>query len=190
MNMERLTALSVAMIATSALCVAPVDAQTPAIFDNCSEVRSVIFIRGDVLQVACDTVYVLNALTFRRFDSAYRDLRKKNPSISNLMASYDEIITLQDRRLAEQQRSYNDLRMNFDTLAGSTARTIEGSAGRLSLAVSSMDSLKNDMMKTRTLLSETQSILEAEKRGVDLGKLLWGFGGLATGLLAGIVLSQ
>jgi hypothetical protein len=106
------------------------------------------------------------------------------------MASYDEIISLQDRRLVEQQKSYDDLRVNFDNLAGSTSKTIEGSAGRLSLAVNAMDSLKTDMMKTRTLLSETQSILEAEKRGIDLGKLLWGFGGLATGLLAGIVLSQ
>lgn len=189
MNMVRLGTMVAAMV-TSALWLTPLPAQTPAVFDNCSEVRSVIFVRGDLLQISCDTVYVLNTLTFRRFDSAYKDLRKRNPSISNLMASYDEIIALQDRRLAEQQRSYDDLRVNFDNLAGSTSKTIEGSAGRLSLAVNAMDSLKTDMVKTRALLSETQSILEAEKRGIDLGKLLWGFGGLATGLLAGIVLSQ
>lgn len=179
-----------ALVAVTLIGTMQGQAQTPVTFDNCSEIRSVLFSRGDVLSVACDTVYVLNTLTFRRFDSAYRDLRKRNPSISNLMSSYDEIITLQDKRLAEQQKSYDDLRMNFDHLAGSTSRTIEGSAGRLSLAVSSMDSLKSDMVKTRTLLSETQSILEAEKRGIDLGKLLWGFGGLATGLVVGIVLSR
>ncbi|MEX1138109.1 MAG: hypothetical protein WEF53_02030 [Bacteroidota bacterium] len=187
---DRLKQISAAVIAASALCSVPALAQAPAVFDKCSEVRSVIFVRGDVLQVACDTVYVLNALTFRRYDSAYKDLRKRSPSITNLMASYDEIIALQDRRLMAQQTSYDELRLNFDNLAGTTSKTIEGSATRLTFAMSSMDSLKSEMTETRRLLSETQSILEAEKRGIDLGKVLWGAGGLATGLIVGIILSK
>ncbi|MEX2116659.1 MAG: hypothetical protein WEB37_07220 [Bacteroidota bacterium] len=178
--------ISIGLIAVSA----QLHAQTPVTFDNCKEVRSVLYTGGDILHIACDSVYVLNTLTFRRYDSAYKDLRKKGPSIANLMASYDDIISLQDRRLADQQKSYDELRMNFDNLAGSTSRTIEGSSARLTLAVSSMDSLKGEMIETRRLLSETQSILEAEKRGIDLEKILWGVGGFATGVILGIVLAQ
>jgi len=164
--------------------------QTPVSFDNCAEVRSVLFIRGDVLQIACDTAYVLNTLTFRRYDAAYKDLRKKGPSISNLMSAYDEIMALQEQRLAAQQKSFEELRSNFNTLAGTTSSTIEGSAARLTHAVTSIDSLKSDMLEAKRLLFETQEILEAEKRGLGLEKLLWGVGGLAAGLVLGVVISQ
>jgi len=178
------------IVAVAVIGAAHVSAQAPTNFDNCSEVRSVLFVRGDVLHIACDTAYVLNTLTFRRYNAAYKDLRKKGPSISNLMSAYDEIMALQEQRLATQQKSFEELRLNFNNLAGTTSSTIEGSAARLTRAVTSIDSLKSDMIETKRLLSETQEILEAEKRGLGLEKFLWGVGGLAAGLVLGVVISQ
>ncbi len=169
---------------------AQVTAQTPTSFSTCFEVRSVFFVRGYVLHIACDTAYVLNALTFRRYDAAYKDLSRKGPSITNLMSAYHEIISLQEQRLAAQQKSFDDLRLNFDNLAGTTSSTIEGSAARLTQAVTTLDSLRNDMIETKRLLTETQEILKAEKRGLNLEKILWGVGGLAAGLVLGVVITQ
>jgi hypothetical protein len=183
---HRIAAIALATV----IGVAQGSAQAPMSFDNCSEIRSVLFVRGDLLHIACDTVYVLNILTFRRYDAAYKDLRKKGPSISNLMSAYDEIISLQEQRLATQQNSFDELRLNFNNLAGTTSTTIEGSAAQLTLAVTSIDSLKSDMIETKRLLGETQEILESEKRGINLEKLLWGAGGLAAGLILGVVISQ
>src|SRR3989304_5448356 len=92
----------------------------PKVFSDGGTIQSVLFLAGDLVDIQCDSVFVLNKLTFRRYDSAYRDLRKKGTSISGLISAYDEIITLQENRLREQTRNYEELRTQFSGLTSET----------------------------------------------------------------------
>lgn len=159
-------------------------------FSDCDNLQSVVFTNGDILTIGCDTAYVLNKLTFRRYDSAYKDLRRKSSNIANLMSTYDEIIALQENRIKEQTRSYNELRASFSSLTSETQMQITESAGQLGQALTSMEALNRDLGETKILLREAKEIIEAEKQGLNLEKLLWGVGGFSVGILAGIVLAN
>ncbi|MBI4427589.1 MAG: hypothetical protein HY562_00550 [Ignavibacteriales bacterium] len=159
-------------------------------FSNCDQLQSVMVLANDMMLFRCDTSYVLNKLTFRRYDSAYKDLRRKGTSIGNLMNAYDEIIDLQESRLKEQLKSYDELRANFAELSTETQAKIVESSTRLASAVSSMENLSKDLTETKRLLGEAKEIVEAEKRGLNLEKILWGAGGLAAGIVVGVLIAQ
>lgn len=165
-------------------------AAQPKPFTDAETIQSVLFLYGDLIDVRCDSVYVLNKLTFRRYDSAYKDLRKKGTSIANLMGTYEEIIGLQENRLKQQARTYEELRGHFLTLSGETQAKISESSTRLGTALATMENLNRDLTETKRLLVEGREIVEAERRGLNLDKLLWGLGGLATGVVVGVVIAK
>jgi len=164
----------------------------PAIrdFDNCRTLQSVVFNANDIVRIHCDTVYVLNKLTFRRYDAAYRDLRKKGTNIANLMNAYDELIAVQQKQLQDRDRSYNELLMNFKNLSEGTQSRIAASTTTLGSAVGSMEQLNKNLTETNNLLGEAQEILKAEQRSIFINNLLWGVGGVAVGLVAGILIAK
>ncbi len=159
----------------------------PRTFDDCTSLQTVLLLSGDTFLVKCDTAYLLNKLTFRQYDGAYRDIRKKGSSVSNLMSAYDEIIGLQQNRLQEQSKSYDELRSNFSTLAGDTQSKIAESSNRLTSAVASLDNLNKDLVETKRLLGEAKEIVNTEKNWLNIEKLLWGAGGLVVGVVLGAI---
>ena len=162
----------------------------PKAFSDGETIQSVLFRAGDLVDIQCDSVYVLNKLTFRRYDSAYRDLRRKGTGIASLMSAYDEIITLQENRLKDQNRNYEELRAQFSTLTAEARERISDSSTRLGVAVTSMENLNRDLTETKKLLGEAKTIIEAEQRGLNLEKLLWGFGGVAASIILGVIISN
>lgn len=159
-------------------------------FDDCSTIQTVLLLSGDTFLVKCDTVYLLNKLTFRQYDGAYRDIRKRGSSVSNLMNAYDEIIGLQQNRLLEQAKSYDELRSNFLSLAGDTQTKIAESSTRLTSAVASLENLNKDLVETKRLLGEAKEIINTEKSWLNLEKLMWGTGALVVGVVLGAVLTK
>lgn len=159
-------------------------------FDDCSSIQTVLLLSGDSFLVKCDTVYLLNKLTFRQYDGAYRDIRKRGASVSNLMNAYEEVIGLQQNRLQEQAKSYDDLRSSFLGLANDTQSRIAESSTRLTSAVASLDNLNNDLVETKKLLGEAKEIINTEKSWLNLEKLMWGTGGLVVGVVLGAVLTK
>lgn len=168
----------------------PAVAQTGRLFDNCTDVRALLVTTGDSLVIGCDTAYVLNVPTFRLYDHAYRDMRDRSPSLAGLMSAYDEIITLQDQRLREQQQSYDELRASFESMSSASSSAFEQASRRLTDAAGDMDLLHTHLTEANRLLEETRSIMESERRGWNLEKILWGAGGVAVGLVTGILLAR
>ena len=160
------------------------------VFSDGETIQSLLFLSGDLVDVQVDSVYVLNKLTFRRYDSAYKDLRKRGAGIAGLMATYEDIVSLQENRIKEQNRSYEELRTHFLALSGETQTKISDSSNRLISALQSMETLNRDMGETKRLLGEAKEIIEAEQRGLNMEKLLWGFGGVAAGIVIGVVISN
>lgn len=162
----------------------------PKVFSDGETIQSVLFRAGDLVDIQCDSVYVLNKLTFRRYDSAYRDLRKKGTSIANLMTAYDDIIKLQENRIKAQNQDFEELRSHFLNVTETANTKISDSSARLGTAILSMESLNRDLGETKRLLGEAKEIIEAEQRGLNLEKVLWGFGGVAAGIVLGVVISK
>lgn len=162
----------------------------PREFDDCDRLQSVMFTDNDMILVRCDTVFVLNKLTFKRFDGAYRDLRRKGTGASALIKAYDEIVTLQTGRIEQQARQYDELHARFASLSNEAETRHEDSSVRLSAALASMQRVTTDLTQTKSLLGEAKDIIEAEQRGFHLEKLLWGIGGIAAGMVVGILIAR
>ncbi|HEX9615314.1 MAG TPA: hypothetical protein VGA55_07390 [Bacteroidota bacterium] len=173
-----------------AILAAPASGQQPSVFDNCTDVRSVLFTKGSLVRIDCDSALLLNTLTFHLYDRAYRDLRSGGPAIENLMTAYDDIIALQEDRLKTQQTAYAELRQRFNDLSHVSESTLGESSRRLTQAVTSMETLNNDLHQTKELLGEARGIIESEKRVLNLEKILWGAGGLAAGIIAGVLIAR
>lgn len=165
-------------------------AQSLVPFQDCTDIRVNVFTSGDSVVITCDTAYVMNAMTFRLYDNAYREIRRKAPSIGRLMTAYDEIIALQDRRLREQEANYNDLRASFRTLSAASGSAFEQASRQLDGAMNSLETLNSHVQESNRLLKETRAIIEAERRWLNLEKLLWGAGGLTAGLILGVLISR
>ena len=184
------TPLAAGAAILAAILAVPAAAQEASLFDNCADVRSVLFTKGSLVRIDCDSALLLNTLTFNLYDRAYRDLRSGGPAIENLMTAYDEIIALQEDRLKTQQAAYTELRRRFSDLSHVSESTLEESSRRLTQAVTSMETLNNDLHQTKQLLGEARGIIESEKRVLNLEKILWGAGGLAAGIIAGVLISR
>lgn len=165
-------------------------AQPSVLFQDCTDIRANVLKAGDSVVITCDTAYIMNAMTFRLYDNAYRDIRRKAPSVARLMAAYDEIIALQERRLQEQEANYNNLRTSFETLSIASGSAFEQASKQLNRAMNNLETLSFHLQESNRLLTETRTIIEAEKRGLNLDKLLWGAGGLTAGLIMGVLISR
>jgi len=172
------------------VCLPALGAQPTTLFDNCTDLQSFMVYKSNVVHFTCDTAYVLNTLTFRLYDTAYRDLRTGGPATENLMSAYDEIIALQEDRLKTQQSAYTELRQRFNDISAVSETTLDESTRRLTQAVTSMETLNNDLHQTKKLLGEARGIIESEKRVLNLEKILWGAGGLTAGVIVGVLIAK
>jgi hypothetical protein len=172
-------------------CWAVASSQTETkTFNDCGSLQSVFFTANDLVLIQCDTVFVLNKLTFRRYDAAYRELRRKGSNISKLMSSYDELITLQQHRIEEQGRRYDSLHTSFTDLSTHAGMQVSESSTKLSAALTSMESLKKDLVDTKNLLGEAKEIIQSEQRRFSLNNLLWGAGGVVAGIVVGVLITK
>ena len=160
--MKNIKAQNVVTVALFLLATPLLSQPVKKTFDDCASIQTVLLVSGDTFLVKCDSVYLLNKLTFRQYDGAYRDIRKRGSSVSNLMNAYDEMIGLQQNRLQEQAKSYDELRTNFSSLAGDTQTKIAESSTRLTSAVASLDNLNTDLVETKRLLGEAKEIVNTE----------------------------
>ena len=149
-----------------------------------------MFFDGDVVSVRCDTVYVLNKLTFKLYNGAYTDVRKKGASISGLTSAYGEIVDLQGNRIQELESSMALLRKEFGLISSQANTTLAESTTRLTLALTSLDGLNKDLIETKRLLGDAKGILETEKNWLNMEKLLWGVGGVAVGIVVGTFIAK
>ncbi|MBI3003963.1 MAG: hypothetical protein HYY49_00930 [Ignavibacteriales bacterium] len=159
-------------------------------FSDCDQLQTVMVFANDVMSFCCDTAFVMNKLTFRRYDSAYKDVRRRAPGIANLMSAYDEIIELQAARLKNQSEEYETLRASFASLSVEAQSKIAESSTRLTTAIHFMENLNKDLTETKRLLGEAKEIIEAEKHGLNLEKILWGAGGVAAGIVIGTLIAR
>jgi len=139
----------------------------------------------DTLVVRCDTMYLVNKVAVQNY-RAFRHyaLKTKDGKI------YEALNELYERRLAEQKAEYDSLMgivQRFQDQSESTMGEIEGRADSMNFHLAQIDS--SLMQATRTL-EEVRENVKREKRSAWWKRAGIGLGGVAIGLLLGLLIGQ
>ena len=148
----------------------------------CEGFSATKYYRGDTITVFCDTLYVLNKLTFKRFNAVYKD-----PKLNELISTQAELIHVYEKRNEEQDLAYKDLKTNFDQVVNNSTLMIQTSREELSGIKQSLESAQNNIDGAKTDIGEVKNLLQQDLRKANKEKLKWGICGLAVGVLVMVI---
>ncbi|MCT4602999.1 MAG: hypothetical protein N4A59_08890 [Marinifilum sp.] len=142
------------------------------------------FTAGDTLIIQCDTVFVINKIRYQFYQKLHDNI------LSDSYMEYEDYIATLKNELAASQLAYDELKANCDTTAVLARETITNS-------IISLDSLENNLKETEGKLSEsikkldgTKDLLGEIKTDQKKDRLFYSIGGVAIGILTGILVTN
>src|ERR1700741_2061739 len=103
--MKKLHFLLILFIATQS-----VSAQT----FNCTGLAANRYYLKDTIVVSCDTVFLLNKVTYSYYRNQLKKINTSDPKLKELVTSQGELIGLYEKRILDMGNQYADLRKTFD----------------------------------------------------------------------------
>lgn len=140
------------------------------------------FLKGSVIKVECDTIYLINKLRYNTYEAARKALIKSGNN-KNYQALEDKYL----QSLKEQDQYYKQLLLSYsksDSVSIQLFSTTKTDLANISNTLSATKKILEDSDKK---LKEVQEILENERKKTRNQKLLMGFGGLGIGILIGVL---
>ncbi len=157
---------------------------------NCDSNNYAVFrkVKGDMIKVECDTIYVLNKFTFDLMFNSYNNYRNQNLLLSQYAELNDSISSLYESQLDSQKVYFDTLNFFFKSLADNSDSLVK----RSSLNI---DSVSSDLNVIKTQVQQAKADIEAAKLEINLAKKnirkqnwKWGIGGFTAGSLITLVL--
>lgn len=139
----------------------------------------------DTIVVRCDTMYLVNKVAVQNYQAFRRYAQQTERG-----KVFQALEELYKRRLAEQKAEYDSLMevvLRFQNHSESTMGEIESRADSMNIHLAQIDS--SLIQATRTL-EEVRDNVKREKRSAWWKKAGIGLGGVAIGLLLGLLIGQ
>ena len=137
---------------------------------------------ADTLLIHCDTIYVLNKVTFKLYNDEYIKAKNKDEKTNRLITNYENMIQVQIDMLNTKERFYQELKSKFDSLAGNATIFIDKSSTNISQISTSLGRASDNLVETQKLLSDSQKLLEEERRNSWKRTFKIGVGGFSFGV--------
>lgn len=165
-------------IAITALpCVAKAQLKTFSICNSADSVKKIN--QGDTLVIGCSVAYVLNQNVL----DAYRKILRNNSNCTEIVKTYAALSTEQDSVIAKQNERFYELKNKFDSLGNNTGRFLTIAQGSLNQLSDTLGAVAKNINDTKELLTQTQRLLENEKKNQWKDRLKWGMGGFTVGVV-------
>lgn len=144
----------------------------------------IMFISGDILQIDCDTVFVVNKGRYNFYKNIHLALQNDNDSICG------KLVKAYEFRLIDREISFQKI--------------IENSRKSEKAALEMLEFTQGTLISTQKTLENTQLNLENTRRNLDIAnenlkkarwnsvgnKILIGVGGAAIGLITGVLIMK
>jgi len=138
---------------------------------------------GDTLSVRCDTVYLLNRFTFNYYQKLLKTYRSQDQRIKALTSVYDDMSMLYEKRVADQDKEYQQLLANFNQLVSGSNTFIQQSNQNLASIKTSLQHAEANIQTTQTSLATVESNLKQEIKISRKQKFKNIVGGFAAGAI-------
>lgn len=158
------------------------------LFDACATKSNFRLTMGDTIVVQCDSTVLMTSPTFRIYETAYDQYRKQNPRTSEIIKSYEALVTRQDSMILSGQRDYNALKLKFDTLFTTSLSQINQTSEDIGAVKNNLNTVSNTLNNTQVLITDAIDKVNTARRRSFLDKLYWGVGGLGIGVCVTAIL--
>ena len=143
-------------------------------FNDANRVKNNEVYLNDTIVNKCDTAYIINAKTLNFYKSSSKDLK--------------EIILLQEKRIVEQDKEYDELKNKFDSVSTETTKLIDRSDGKLLEVDNSLNKVNQELKETKELIRQTQEAIKEEKKQSIKTMIKWVAGGFTVGITSAALL--
>jgi hypothetical protein len=140
------------------------------------------YLKGAVIKVECDTVYLINKLRYKRYEAARKALIKSG-SNKNYQALEDKYL----QALKEQDQYYRQLLLSYSKSDSLTTQLFSSTKTDLANISNTLSATRKILEDSDKKLEEVEKILKGERRKARKEKLAMGFGGLGIGILIGVL---
>lgn len=139
---------------------------------------------GTLIQLDCDTAYVINKIRFKKYEAARKFIiNSNNKNLKQLEAQYEQALKEQDAYYRELMKSYVKADSISQHLIKDTRSDLVSISNNLKETSKTIDTLN-------AKLDEVQKLIRKQKWDSIKQKLLVGFGGLGAGILIGVLVAH
>lgn len=156
-------------------------AQQLRCFDQCSELKRFDIAKGDTVVVKCGKAVMMSEPVFELYNTAYK--KYNSEKMKELVSAYENIIAGQNRRIEEQNRSYDSLRKEMRHFVDSSGKVISSAIANLETAGKKLDDASFRLSRSKDEIISAQKDLEKALKIGTAKKTLWGAGGFISGVL-------
>lgn len=138
---------------------------------------------GESLTISCDTAYLLNRFTFQYYQKLYKSYRSNDQRIVTLTNAYNDMTSLYEKRIAQQNEEYARLRKNFDELSVGSQQLLQKADQQLTSIQSSLAAADKNIQNTQQNLALVEQNLKNEIRQSRKARIRNAASGFAAGAL-------
>lgn len=178
--MKSLTSLIIILLATTALLA---QGQSQKLCDN-KGYSAIKYYKSEIIQVTCDTVYLINTTAYKLFDQVFRNHKASNSDMKRLVNLYDYSKTMYENRIEEQNKEYNALKISFDSLINNSQTLLTETSISLSGISKSLTRIDQSIQNATIGIEETKTLIRSEMKNSYKQKLKFGAGGFIIGIAA------
>jgi hypothetical protein len=155
---------------------------------NCSGLSASRYYLKDTILVACDTVFLLNKVTYSFYRNQLKRINTTDPRLKELVSTQSELIKLYEKRIADMTIEYDTLRKTFQRNLSSSKNFIESSNSELTEIDNSLGKAQINIMAAKDSIASVKILLKEEMVKIRKEKWAWGIGGAVLGGLITILL--
>jgi hypothetical protein len=157
------------------------------ILKDCTGIRSFRVTRGDTVLINCDSAFVLNPSTFAAYQLQSAKAVRLNATSRELAGAYAGLFNLQEARLSEQSKEFEQLSLKMDSLSRESAHSATRVIFDVDAVSRAVEKVTADLTEVQSMLEQTRSLLanqEKKKKKNGFGRYVIGFGiGFALGII-------
>ncbi len=157
---------------------------------NCSGLAASRYYSKDTIVVNCDTVFLLNKVTYSFYKNQLKKINAADPKLKELVTSQGELISLYEKRILDMGNQYTDLRKTFDENMKRSSMFIESSSADMTSLKHTLTKAQSNIAAAQDSLSTVKSILVKDMARIKKNNVKWGVGGVIFGVMATLVLKS
>jgi len=154
---------------------------------NCTGLAANRFYLKDTIVVSCDTVFLLNKMTYSFYRNQVKKINTTDPKLKEFVFSQAQLINLYEHRVADMQKQYAELRKSYDENLTKSSLLMESSNAEVTKIKSSLTKAQSNITAAQDSIATVKSILVKEKARIKKNNLKWGAGGVVLGVLVMLV---
>ena len=155
---------------------------------NCSGLAASRYYLKDTIVVNCDTVFLLNKVTYSFYKNQLKKINAADPKLKELVTTQSELINLYEKRILDMGNQYTDLRKTVDENLKKSSVLIETSSGEMINLKNTLTRAQGNIAAAQDSISTVKRILIKDMARIKKNNLKWGVGGVIFGVLATIVI--